>query len=95
VIVNGDVSERAGDPPRTASGTTSSAAVAALVRLSRREREVFLLVAQGLTVPQIAARLSVAQKTADSLKYGMMRKLELHTRVEVARLAIRIGLLEA
>jgi len=58
-------------------------------RLSDREREVLKLLADGLTLKEIAARLMVSVKTADAHKTNMMRKLDLHDRSEVIKYAIQ------
>ncbi len=54
--------------------------------LTAREREIMLLMAEGLVAKQIAARLGVSEVTAKVHRARMMRKLELHTPIEVVRL---------
>lgn len=66
-----------------------SAAVAAL---SRRERELLSLLGKGATLKEAAAQMQVSYKTADNQKTSLMRKLGIHDRVELARFAIREGL---
>lgn len=58
-------------------------------RLSDREREVLKLLADGLALKEIAARLLVSVKTVDAHKTNMMRKLDLHDRSEVIKYAIQ------
>ena len=58
-------------------------------RLSDREREVLKLLADGLALKEIAARLVLSVKTVDAHKTNMMRKLDLHDRAEVIKYAIR------
>jgi predicted ATPase/DNA-binding SARP family transcriptional activator/DNA-binding CsgD family transcriptional regulator len=53
-------------------------------RLTRREREVALLVARGLTNRQIASELSVSQSTANNHVARILRKLELRSRTQIA-----------
>src|SRR5690349_17725630 len=53
-------------------------------KLSRREREVAILVAQGLTNRQIAARLFISERTAESHVEQIRGKLGFHSRVEIA-----------
>jgi predicted ATPase/DNA-binding CsgD family transcriptional regulator len=53
-------------------------------RLTKREREVAELVAQGLTNKQIAARLVIAQRTAEGHVENILAKLGLTTRIQVA-----------
>jgi two-component system response regulator NreC len=57
--------------------------------LSAREREVFKLLADGLTVKEIAARLNLSVKTVDVHKYNLMRKLDIHDRAELIKYAIQ------
>jgi len=58
-------------------------------RLSAREREVVKLLAEGLTLKEIATRLGLSVKTVDNHKTNMMRKLDLHDRTEVIKYAIQ------
>ena len=53
-------------------------------RLTRREREVALLVARGLTNRQIAQELSVSRSTANNHVARILRKLGLHSRAQIA-----------
>ena len=52
--------------------------------LSRREREVAALVAQGCTNSQIAAELALAVRTIDGHVFRILRKLGVASRTEVA-----------
>ena len=58
-------------------------------RLSGREREVLKLLADGLSLKEIATRLVLSVKTVDNHKTNMMRKLNLHDRIEVIKYAIQ------
>jgi non-specific serine/threonine protein kinase len=53
-------------------------------RLTRREREVALLVARGLTNGQIASELSVSRSTANNHVARILRKLGLRSRAQIA-----------
>jgi predicted ATPase/DNA-binding SARP family transcriptional activator/DNA-binding CsgD family transcriptional regulator len=53
-------------------------------RLTRREREVALLVARGLTNRQIALELSVSRSTANNHVARILRKLGLRSRAQIA-----------
>ena len=53
-------------------------------RLTRREREVAILVARGLTNRQIASELSVSTNTANNHVARILRKLGLHSRAQIA-----------
>lgn len=57
--------------------------------LSNREREILKLLADGLTVKDIASRLNLSLKTVDVHKYNLMRKLALHNRTELIKYALR------
>jgi two-component system response regulator NreC len=63
--------------------------------LSDREREILVLLAEGLSLKEIATKLDLSVKTVDAHKYNLMRKLDLHDRSELIRYAIRKKLVEA
>jgi two-component system response regulator NreC len=63
-------------------------------RLSAREREILKLLAEGLTVKEIATRLNLSIKTVDVHKYNLMRKIDVHDRAELIRYAIQKRLIE-
>src|ERR1700737_2992055 len=52
--------------------------------LTRREREVAILVGQGLTNREIAARLFISERTAESHVEQIRGKLGFHSRVQIA-----------
>lgn len=60
--------------------------------LTPRERDVLRCVADGLTNKEIAARLQIAPRTADRHVERVMRRLDIHDRVNLARYAIRAGM---
>lgn len=57
--------------------------------LSRREREVLALLAEGLTNAEIAARLYISTKTAGNHVSNILAKLHLRSRSEAAAFALR------
>lgn len=63
-----------------------------LASLSEREMEVLKLIAQGLTTAQIAKALHRSVKTVEWHRVSLGNKLGLSNRVELARVAIRAGL---
>jgi len=63
-----------------------------LARLTPREREVLDAVARGLAKKNIADLLCISVKTVEQHCAHLMEKLEIHDRVELARYAIREGL---
>jgi DNA-binding NarL/FixJ family response regulator len=64
-----------------------------LVALARREREVFQLLALGRCNKEVAKELDVSLGTAKKHRENLQRKLDCHSSAELARLAIREGLL--
>jgi non-specific serine/threonine protein kinase len=60
--------------------------------LTRREREVAVLVARGLTNRQISKELSISERTAGNHVAKILRKLGLHSRTQVATWAAERGL---
>lgn len=62
--------------------------------LTPREREVLTLIAMGKSSKQIAAELGIAFRTAVCHRYRLYRKLNVHTSVELARAALRMGLVK-
>jgi DNA-binding NarL/FixJ family response regulator len=60
--------------------------------LTGRENEVLLLAAEGYTSGQIARRLSISTRTVELHRFRMSRKLGLHSPLELAKFAIRQGL---
>jgi DNA-binding NarL/FixJ family response regulator len=62
--------------------------------LTPREQEVVKLVAEAHTNREIAAILSLSEKTVENHRANAMRKLGMRDRVELVRYAIRRGLIE-
>jgi len=64
------------------------------IPLTPREEEVVKLIAEAHTNAQIAEILHVAEKTVESHRANVLRKLGMRDRVELVRYAIRRGLVE-
>jgi DNA-binding NarL/FixJ family response regulator len=62
--------------------------------LTPREQEVMLLVAEGLSTRAISERLFISPKTVENHRSNIMNKLGLHSSIELARYAARIGLID-
>jgi DNA-binding NarL/FixJ family response regulator len=63
-------------------------------RLSAQELKVLRLVAEGLTNPEIGARLFLSRHTVKEYVSHAMRKLEATNRIEAVRAATALGLIE-
>lgn len=57
--------------------------------LSRQEKQVLDLIGEGLTNRQIAERMNLAEKTVKNYVSTLLTKLGLHSRTQVAVLAVR------
>jgi DNA-binding NarL/FixJ family response regulator len=64
-------------------------------RLTRREREVLQLVAEGKSNKEIGAALNITTKTAETHRARVMAKLSLHSVADLVRYAIRNHVIEA
>ncbi len=62
--------------------------------LTAREREVLQLLAEGQSNKQVAARLGITTKTAETHRARIMAKLQLHSMNELVRYAIRNRIIE-
>ena len=62
--------------------------------LSPREREVVQLVAEGCSTKEVAVKLHISVKTAETHRTNVMRKLGVHSAAELVRYAIRNGLVQ-
>lgn len=60
-----------------------------LARISARERQVLQLLAEGHSVVEIAARLSLSRKTVETYRTRMMEKLGLEDLASLIKFAIR------
>jgi len=65
----------------------------AIKKLSEREREVLVLVAQGYTSQEVADRLKLSTKSVETYRARLMHKLGLRKRADLVRLALECGLL--
>lgn len=63
--------------------------------ITRREQEVWRLIAEGKSVRAIAEVMKLAESTIDSHKSRLMRKLKVHKSLDLVRLAVIYGILDA
>jgi DNA-binding NarL/FixJ family response regulator len=67
---------------------------ARLDSLTRREREVLRLIADGLTNREIAAQLTLSINTVETHRKHLMEKLACHNAAELVRFSVRVKLVE-
>jgi two-component system, NarL family, response regulator NreC len=72
-----------------------SSAKTAVDELTSREQEVLQHLADGASNDQIAEVLNISPKTVARHRENIMRKLNLHSRTELVKYAIRKGIIEA
>jgi two-component system response regulator NreC len=63
--------------------------------LTPREQEVLTYLAEGASNEEIAAALVISPKTVERHRENIMHKLNLHSRAELVRYAIRRGIIKA
>jgi len=61
--------------------------------LTAREREVLQLAAEAYTSPNIAERLNISKRTAETHRARVMKKLALHTQTDLVLYALRRGII--
>ena len=62
--------------------------------LTPREQEVMAMLAEGRNAVQVAEKLFISPKTAENHRSNIMRKLGLHSTIELVRYAAKIGLID-
>lgn len=62
--------------------------------LSEREFEVFVLLAAGRTVKEIAAELCLSDKTISTYRTRILEKLDLKSNADIVRYGVREGLVD-
>jgi two-component system, NarL family, response regulator NreC len=63
--------------------------------LTTREKEVFQLAVEGYGNAEIATKLFISGRTAETHKANLMRKLSLHTQTDLIKYALKRGMLPA
>jgi DNA-binding NarL/FixJ family response regulator len=77
-LVDGFRSQAAGSPRQARFGT-----------LTKREREILKLLAEGKSVKDIAASFELSVKTVEAHKFNLMRKLDIHNKAQLVQYAIQ------
>jgi DNA-binding NarL/FixJ family response regulator len=62
--------------------------------LTAREQEVMGLLAEGLSTDQVSDKLFISRKTVENHRHSIMRKLDLHSMIELTRFAAKLGLID-
>jgi two-component system nitrate/nitrite response regulator NarL len=70
----------------------SNGTAAKTATLTPREREVLILIAEGMSNKEIAGQLSVSVRTVETHRERIMHKLNIHTVAGLTRYAITQGL---
>lgn len=84
-----DISDR-----KRAFFTPDEESVRMVFSLTERERQVLVLIADGKSTKETAARLGISYKTADSHRSRILEKLGVHETASMVRYAIRAGLVQ-
>lgn len=63
-------------------------------KLTAREQEVMVLLAEGLAISRVADKLCISPKTVENHRSSIMRKLGIKTTVELVRHAAKLGLID-
>jgi len=63
-------------------------------KLTKREREVLVLIAEGLTNKEVASKLDISVRTVETHRERLMRKLEIRSAAGLTKFAIAQGLVK-
>ncbi|MEI9475660.1 MAG: response regulator transcription factor [Deltaproteobacteria bacterium] len=62
--------------------------------LSEREKRVFLLMVEGKSTKEMAEILCLSPKTVEKYRSSVIRKLNIHSLVDMTKYALRIGIID-
>jgi len=62
--------------------------------LTPREQEIMVLLTEGYSAKEAAAKLFISPKTVENYRTSIMNKLGLHSSLELVRYAARLGLID-
>jgi two-component system response regulator NreC len=57
--------------------------------LTKREREILKMLAEGKSVKEIASGFDLSVKTVEAHKFNLMRKLDIHNKAQLVQYAIQ------
>ena len=63
-------------------------------QLTDREKDVLKLVAEGYTTQEVADILVISPKTVEGHKTSLMSKLDVHSRIDLVKYAVRRGIID-
>jgi DNA-binding NarL/FixJ family response regulator len=86
MVLSGYLRKTSNSSPMPHSGGTA--------RLTPREREILQLLAEGNSNKEIAAKLGISVKTAETHRSRVMAKLNLNSITDLVRYAVRNGIVE-
>jgi DNA-binding NarL/FixJ family response regulator len=89
-VMTGDVVHRLIARPTTVSQSVDRP----YETLTRREQEIMGLLADGLSPKEISELLCISTKTVENHRSNIMRKLGVHSTLELVRYAARLGLID-
>ena len=90
LVLDPDVAREA---MRERNGSAASRAADPYDSLTDREKQVLKLVAEGRSNKEVAELLDISVKTAMSHRERIMEKLDLHSRTDLIRFALRQGVI--
>ena len=70
-------------------GTNSNERSPRFDALTARERHVLKVLAEGMSVKEIAADLNLSVKTVEAHKFNLMRKLDIHNKAHLVQYAVQ------
>ena len=62
--------------------------------LTARQREVLTLIAEGLANQEVATQLGISVRTVERHRENIMKRLNLHSRTDLVKYALRKGLIQ-
>ena len=62
--------------------------------LTPREQEIMRMLAEGIGPREIADKLCISPKTVENHRANIMKKLDLHSTMELVRYAAKLGLID-
>ncbi len=63
-----------------------------VIKLTKREREILQLIAEGFTTKEIAIQLNIAIDTVHTHRKNIMQKLDIHKQAGLIRYALKEGI---